>query len=156
MGLAITILKQFGKVAGSRLFMNDLPLYAAILEDLDGKEIELVIKEREKNVTMGQHGYLHGVVIPAALADEQFGGWTAKELSDFITENSIGEKKVKEINDVVVEFLHVPSKATISRKKMGVVIDWAVRFFAEHGITIPPPTKQTKAYADKNRIVSKS
>lgn len=161
MGLVKKILNQYGNVkpnekGNGKLYINDLPLYQALLDELVGKEVEYTLQEKQRNVTIAQYGYYHGVILPTALKDECFGGWEKDDLDAFLTKEFLGELKMKEIKGIPVEFRNVPSKSGISKTEMVEFINRVIKFLAEQGIVVPESSKQTQAYADNDKLVAKS
>ena len=76
--------KHKGKVTDGELYLNNVEYYKLCLKEFEGKEIEVVVKEKEKDPTLRQYGYYYGVVLPTALKDETFGGWTKEELDAYL------------------------------------------------------------------------
>ena len=129
--------KHKGKVTDGELYLNNVEYYKLCLKEFEGKEIEVVVKEKEKDPTLRQYGYYYGVVLPTALKDETFGGWTKEELDAYLKNNFLQKTKLKILNNVPVELRYSPSKAIITKEEMTEFLNKVIIFLAQQGIIVP-------------------
>ena len=129
--------KHKGKVTDGELYINNVEYYKLCLKEFEGKEIEVVVKEKEKDPTLRQYGYYYGVVLPTALRDETFGGWTKEELDAYLKNNFLQKTKLKILNNVPVELRYSPSKAIITKEEMTEFLNKVIIFLAQQGIVVP-------------------
>jgi len=155
------IYKHQGRVTNrSTVKLLDSAFFNKHIESLKGKQIEIIVLEKEESPTVKQYGYYHGAIIPAALETEEFGGWEHKELDKELTKMFLSFKAMATIagRDEEQEVTITPSKGNISRVEMTTFIEKALAFLAERGITIKPiehyeyrGTYQTSRYKSKKR-----
>ena len=129
--------KHKGKVTDGELYLNNVEYYKLCLQEFEGKEIEVIVKEKEKDPTLRQYGYYYGVVLPTALRDETFGGWTKEELDAYFKNNFLQKTKLKILNNVPVELRYSPSKAIITKEEMTEFLNKVIIFLAQQGIIVP-------------------
>ena len=129
--------KHKGKVTDGELYLNNVEYYKLCLKEFEGKEIEVVVKEKEKDPTLRQYGYYYGVVLPTALKDETFGGWTKEELDAYLKNNFLQKTKLKILNNVPVELRYSPSKAIITKEEMTEFLNKVITFLAQQGVIVP-------------------
>ena len=129
--------KHKGKVTDGELYLNNVEYYKLCLQEFEGKEIEVIVKEKEKDPTLRQYGYYFGVVLPTALKDETFGGWTKEELDAYLKNNFLQKTKLKILNNVPVELRYSPSKAIITKEEMTEFLNKVIIFLAQQGIIVP-------------------
>tara|TARA_Y100000310_G_scaffold345418_1_gene464765 strand:+ start:6049 stop:6504 length:456 start_codon:yes stop_codon:yes gene_type:complete len=139
-----------GKVVDGQLHLHNVDYYNRCLQEQEGKEIEVIIKEKEKDPTLRQYGYYFGVVLPTALEDETFGGWTKEELDGYLKSNFLQKSKMKVINNVPVELKYSPSKTAISKEEMTEFLRQVITFLAQQGIVVPESHEYIKAYDTEN------
>ena len=140
------ILKHKGKVIDGQLHLNNVDYYTHCLKGLEGKDIEVTVQEKEKDPTLRQYGYYFGVVLPNALEDETFGGWTKEELDAYLKSNFLQKSKMKIINNVPIELKYSPSKAQISKEEMTEFLRKVITFLAQQGVIVPESHEYIKAY----------
>lgn len=129
-------LKHFGKVVnGKMVFYND-SLHKEAVKSLEGKEFEVILKEKSKRVTTDQHGYYRKGVLGTALEFEIFGGWSKDELHDFLADKFLMEGYSKQIGDKWVEVHKTRSTASLNRKEMAQFIDNCIKWLATQGIVV--------------------
>ena len=131
------VVKHKGKVTNGELYLNNVEYYNLCLKEYEGKEIEVIVKEKEKDPTLRQYGYYYGVVLPTALRDETFGGWTKEELDAYLKNNFLQKTKLKILNNVPVELRYSPSKAIITKEEMTEFLNKVIIFLAQQGIVVP-------------------
>jgi len=129
--------KHKGKVTNGELYLNNVEYYKLCLKEFEGKEIEVIVKEKEKDPTLRQYGYYFGVVLPTALEDETFGGWSKEELDAYLKSNFLQKTKLKILNNVPVELRYSPSKAVITKEEMTEFLNKVIIFLAQQGIIVP-------------------
>ena len=129
--------KHKGKVTDGELYLNNVEYYKLCLKEFEGKEIEVAVKEKEKDPTLRQYGYYYGVVLPTALKDETFGGWSKEELDAYLKSNFLQKTKLKVINNIPVELRYSPSKAIITKEEMTEFLNKVITFLAQQGVIVP-------------------
>ena len=129
--------KHKGKVTDGELYLNNVEYYNLCLKEFEGKEIEVIVKEKEKDPTLRQYGYYFGVVLPTALKDEIFGGWSKEELDAYLKSNFLQKTKLKIINNIPVELRYSPSKAIITKEEMTEFLNKVITFLAQQGVIVP-------------------
>jgi len=139
-------LRHKGKVIDGQLHLNNVDYYTHCLKEYEGKEIELIMQEKEKDPTLRQYGYYFGVVLPTALKDETFGGWTKEELDAYFKSNFLQKSKMKIINNIPIELRYSPSKTAISKEEMTEFLRQVITFLAQQGVVVPESHEYIKAY----------
>ncbi len=66
-------IKHFGKVHNGRLIYNNVQLYNANLLQLEGHEVEFMVKKRTRKTTLSQYAYYRGCILPSCYHSEDFG-----------------------------------------------------------------------------------
>ena len=141
-----------GKVIDGKLHLHNIDYYNLCLQEQEGKEIEIIVQQQERDPTLRQYGYYYGVVLPTALKDETFGGWTKEELDAYLKSNYLQKSKMKIINNVPVELKSSPSKAAISKEEMTEFLNQVITFLAQQGIVVPESYEYIKAHdTDKSK-----
>jgi len=57
---------------------------ALLMDDLEGKLVEMTICRQTKHRSKNQQGYYHGVIIKMLENNEPFEGWTHEEIKDYL------------------------------------------------------------------------
>ena len=83
----------FGKIENGNLKLDEADIFRGYILSFEGKEIQLTIEKKSKNVTIPQMRYYRGVLVPM-VAKEM--GDTHEETHDFLT--SMFLKDYKELN----------------------------------------------------------
>ncbi len=136
------IIHHYGKVnEDCFLSFYNHELYNQSLIQLKGKEFDLIIKERKKNVSLDTHAYYRGGVIAECLKYEKFNGWTKEDVHDFFA--SIFLSSTKQLrngeNDRVAFIPTIKSTSDLSQSEMNEYINKVVKWLSEKGIVIHPP-----------------
>lgn len=119
----------------------NIPLLNHCKNELEGKEFELVLKEKHSRVTNSQYRYYFGGVLRTCYQTEMFSHF---DKADDIHEMFFGPKflsytKVVEVGKEKSLVKRVPSLTTITRKELGEFIDKVIIWCAEHSIVILSP-----------------
>ncbi len=136
-------LKHYGVISkGKEVFYNK-PLYLEVISELEGKEFELIIKEKHKRVSSDAHGYYRGAIIGECLKSEIFRGWEREEIHEFFAGEFltyvVTEKYLKNGNTIYKEVLRKTSTANLSSKEMFDFCEKCIQWCAENEIIIHTP-----------------
>lgn len=139
------VYKHYGTAKnGVRHYFNK-PLLDMVMQDLEGKDFEMVIKEKKKKVSVEAHGYYRAGVIAECLTHETFGGWLKEEIHEFFAKMFLSYE-VRErhlLKDGTTGFKIVPkirSTSKLSSKEMWEFTEKVIRYLAmEHTIIIKSP-----------------
>jgi len=121
------IIKHRGSVRDGKLFINDMIVYRHCLDKLDGKKIVVTLQEESRDPSIQMRNYYNGILLPAALEDEQLRGWTKNELDNHLTRMFLDHR--------------TPDKSTISKERHAWLIGKAIIYFDQMGIEVPMPDK---------------
>ena len=134
--MAIQI-RHYGIMKGRKIHLHNVPLFEKNADALEGKRIELSIKEVHEKPSTDQHAYYRGAVIETALTAECFGEWTGDEVDEFLSDKYLGFNIVKHMGKYGgASFRVVPSKADLTRKEMAEYVDRCIGFLAENGVVV--------------------
>lgn len=133
------IYHHYGKVVKGHLVFQYPELYQSVKNKLEGKEFDLVLKEKFKKVTLDQHGYYRAGIIREALRYESFGGWTEDELHDFFADMFLKETVVKTIDGTQYPVTSIRSTKDLSVQEMKEFIERVIQWLAEHDIVVLTP-----------------
>lgn len=138
--MAIQI-RHYGIMKGRKIHLHNVPLFNKNADALEGKRIELTIKEVHETPSSDQHAYYRGAVIETGLQAECFGGWTGDELDDYFCDTHLGFDRMKVIKkkdgSVVNKITRVvPSKADLSKKEMGEFVEKCIVELAQEGVVV--------------------
>jgi hypothetical protein len=148
--MAKVIYHHYGKIVNGAAAYYNYPLFAQSLAELEGKEFDLIIKEKYKKVSLDTHGYYRGGVIKEALKYEIFGGWDEDMLHDFFASEFLRQVKVfqlqKEDGIHQAPITSIRSTSSLSQGEMNEFVDKVIRWLANEGIVIHSPEQY---YLDK-------
>ncbi len=134
--MAIQI-RHYGIMKGRKIHLHNVPLYNKNADGLEGKRIELTIKEVHETPSSDQHAYYRGAVIETGLQAECFGEWTGDELDAFLTDKYLGYDIIKDLGRLGrVIIRKIPSKADLSKKEMSEFVERCIMFLATEGIVV--------------------
>jgi len=122
-----------GRVEAGKLKLDHRDEFAALLQRLEGKEIELTLRRYRRQRTPNQNRYLHAVVIPV-LAEHC--GYDAEEMKTAL--------KLRFLRDGDGELKGLPrvrSTADLTTAEMTEFIDNIRRLATEMGCSIPSPNE---------------
>jgi hypothetical protein len=137
-------LKHYGVVTKGKLVYFNPLLFLEVITQLEGKEFELVIKEKHKRVSTDAHGYYRAGIIGECLKSELFAGWEREDIhkhfSDMflsvVTHQKCFDKKG---NTIHKEVILKQSTADLSSKEMFEYCEKCIQWCAEEGIVIHTP-----------------
>lgn len=131
------VLRHYGIMKGRKIYIHNVPLYYKNADALEGKRIELSIKEVHEKPSTDQHAYYRGAVIETALTAECFRECTGDEVHKFLSDRYLGFTIIKSIGKYgMSEFRVVPSTADLTRKEMAEYVDRCIGFLAENGVVV--------------------
>jgi len=141
--MAIQI-RHYGIMKGRKIHLHNVPLFNKNADGLDGKRIELTIKEVHETPSSDQHAYYRGAVIETGLTAECFGGWSGDELHKFFVDLFLGiikhvEVKHKDGSLHITDRRDVPSLSDLSKKEMAEYVEKCIMFLAQEGIVVHTP-----------------
>jgi len=133
--------RHFGLVKKGNLIYYNTDLLQQSIKDLEGKEFELVLKEKYKKASEDAFGYYFGGIIQEALKYEIFGGWTKEEVDDFFSDMFLSYTKtlcIKPTNgfEEFKTIRKVESKSNLSSKRMKEFTEKVIVWLAENGIIV--------------------
>jgi len=137
------VLKHYGKVVKGVMEFYRPQLLKSNLTELEGKEFELVLKEKYKGVSTDAHAFYRGGILGTALASETFGGWTKDEVHEHFVEMFLSYADTKKIitrnGTVNVPIQKIKSTSALSSKAMKEYCDQVIRWLAQHDIIVLDP-----------------
>lgn len=147
--------KFYGRIIDGVRYYHKPMMYREYMKQLEGKEFEEIIIERQKEASTDQHAYYRATVRWLCVEMETFAGWDEKVLHQFIARKLLGRVIVQEFTHkdgsiTSEEITIVPSTAQLSRKEMSKFIDSFLNWLGLEGIYPPEPDQfVTKKYATK-------
>src|SRR3990167_8574980 len=78
------------------MFLND-SLFKNILGFYEGKQVEVLVREKKKKVSKATHAYYRGVLLPACMNSEVFGGWKIEEIHAYFASKHLKDIQEKEV-----------------------------------------------------------
>lgn len=142
-------IRHFGKVKGGRTVFSNQQLYFQQLSQLEGKEFELVIKERLKRPTISQYNYYRGAILSSCFESEMFSYFdTADQIhSDYFAPKFLSHTVLVKLPTKQYEILKVRSMADLTRKEISEFIERVIVECALIDIQILSPEEyQNKHY----------
>jgi hypothetical protein len=148
----MTAYRHYGKVVNHKPIFKDEAFYQKNIDALEGKEFEIVMKEKHKKVSEDTHAYYRAGIIEECLKYEIFGGWNKEEVHAHFARMFLSYLvEEKHLVDGEVLFLTVKkteSTADITQKEMNEFVDNVIQWCAEQGIVILSPEQY---YLKKHR-----
>lgn len=113
------------------------------LLSLEGKQVGMIVFEKDPAVTEDMHGFLRGGIIRGVcMQTEMFAGNTEKEIYNILKEKCgfYIERSIHFGNETITQrdYLHMDS---CGKKRGRQFIDEIVRYLAEHDIIVPDPSE---------------
>lgn len=148
------ILKHPGKVIRGKLNFYNVQLWNQQLDALEGKEYDLVIKEKHKKPTLDQFGYYRGGILTTCHSSDIFMHF---DKPDDIHENYFAPKFLSytvmvQLPNEKYELKKVRSMADLTREETAIFIDRVLADCAELGIHVLSPEEYyTENYKTINR-----
>lgn len=142
--MSAPIYKHYGKVVKKEMHFYHPEILQNIINSLEGKEFELILKEKHKKVTHDTHSYYRGGIVKEALQYECFGGYTEDDFHELMASMFLTVHSTKLIHGDTEEPLQIPCSRTrstseLTQKEMGEFIEKVIRFLAQQGIVIKTP-----------------
>jgi len=122
-----------GHVEAGKLKVDHRDEFVALVQRLEGKEVELTLRRYRRQRSPNQNRYLHGVVIPL-LAEHC--GYDAEEMK-----TALKLRFLRNADGEVKELPRVRSTADLSTAEMTEFIDRIRQLASEIGCSIPSPTE---------------
>lgn len=125
-----------GKVLYGKFLSNNIRLWEMELKQLEGKEVEMLIREKKERKSSSQLALYFGVIIKKyCMPDEQFGGWDEWDIDQYFRwELTKHNKTVKDQT-----FLAVDDIRTYTKEQMTIFIEGVLNILAEMNIYIDDP-----------------
>lgn len=143
-------IKHFGYVKGGKAIFHAKELYDRQLLQLEGKEFELIIKERKRKVTISQFNYLFGAILPTCHASEMFAHYDKPEdiYEDYFAPKYLSFKKQVVLPDgrknIITKYR---SLTDLSVPEMAAFIEKVLADCAMNGIEVlDPESYKNKQY----------
>lgn len=125
-----------GKITNQKVVLNNEIRYLENLKGLEGKEIELTIKEYKKDRSIFQNRYYWSVVLKI-LAD--YSGNTGEEMHEVMKQKFLGQKGIKFESEVYFASL---TTTTLNTKEFEEYLEKIRRWALEElGVMIPLPNE---------------
>jgi len=121
-----------GQVVDGKLKLERRDDFAALVQSLEGKQIELTLRKYSRPRSPNQNRYLHGVVIPLIA---ECCGYDPEEMKTAL------KLKFLRAGDDVNGLARVRSTADLSTAEMTEFIEQVRRLAAEMGCAIPAPNE---------------
>lgn len=103
----LVTLHKFRVENGNMKFV-DLPKFRSNLDEMEGHYGYIALLEEDAKPTPSHRGYYWGVLIPAALKTEEFGGWDKNDVHNYL-KGKVGVKTTTKMN--VKEFAEYVERA---------------------------------------------
>ncbi len=130
---------HFGKVSNGILAHYNHPLFQQVVASLEGKEFDLVLKEKYKKVSLDTHGYYRAGIVKECMNYEIFGGYSEDEIHAFFSNLFLKYSKTMIINDAQYQVTRIQSTAELSQSEMNEFVEKVIRWLANEGIVIHSP-----------------
>lgn len=137
--------KHYGKVVKGELSFFYPEILQNIINSLEGKEFELILKEKHKKVSHDTHSYYRGGIVKEALQFECFGGYTEDDFHELMADMFLKVHTTKFLHiegqeePTQIPCTKILSTSELNQKDMGIFIEKVIRFLAEQGIVIKTP-----------------
>lgn len=144
--------RHFGKIVNGKRSYYNLELHHQQLLALEGKEFEEVIKERVKKITISQHNYYRGAILPTCHQSEMFCHYDNK---DEIHDEYFSEKFLKYVkmannpDGTKTEKIKYRSLSDLNRKEMSDFIEKVIADCDLNGIIVLSPESYYNKLYDK-------
>lgn len=130
--------RLYGKIVNGIPKYYNKNLYDVTVAELEGKEFELVMKEKHYKVSNDQYGYYHAAIIDECMKNEMFGGWTHEDIDEYFSSMFLTVKRSLTTSDGQI---HIISKTLskgqgFSKKDMSEFIERCIQWCAENKIII--------------------
>lgn len=132
-------IKLHGIVKRSKKVYYNPDLYVKVLQELEGKEFEEIVKEKQEKPSKNTHGFYRGGIIASCLTTEKFAGWDKDEIDDFFCNMFLSEKIEKVFGTTRTEITRIGSTGDLNQKEMNEFIEKVIHWLSEEGIEILSP-----------------
>lgn len=135
------IVKHFGWISNGRVFYHNKDLYFQQLTQLEGKQIEVVFKERIKKPSVDQYGYYRGAILGACFESEEFSHFDKPDdiHKEYFAPKFLSYTKMVTVGDKKHEVVLTRSMADLNRKETSEFIERALADCGLHGIIVLSP-----------------
>lgn len=136
--------RMFGRVTNGNLVHYNWPLFKQTLISLEGKEFDLVIKEKHKRVSLDSHSYYRAGVIKECLQYEIFGGWDFEDIHSFFANMFLKDVRIrfsKQENGESTQYA-IPvtrSTADLNQRQMNEFVEKVIAWLSNQGVVIHSP-----------------
>jgi hypothetical protein len=134
-------IKHLGKVMNRKLYFINSRLWEQQLSMLEGKEFELIIKERHKKTTVDQHGYYRGGILGTCHQTEMFSHFDKPDdiHENYFAPKFLSYKVMVELPKEKYTITKVRSMSQLDKKETAEFIDRVLADCAENGVEILSP-----------------
>jgi hypothetical protein len=133
--MAEALLKLRGYVHNGKRVYDHPDIQKMVLDELEGKRFEELIKKEHVSKSSKQLGYYFGGIIAATcMKAEKFGGWTRDEIDDFLREILRPYKVVRSVNGKMTVEDKTDSLADYSVEEMSLFLEDVLNFLATEDI----------------------
>jgi hypothetical protein len=146
------LIKHFGRVKGGRTVFSNQTLYFQQLTQLEGKEFELIIKERSKKPTIDQYGYYRGGILGSCFESEMFAHFdNADQIhSDYFAPKFLSYTVMVTLPTQKYEIVKVRSMTELNRKETSEFIEKVICECGNLEIVILSPEEYYNKYYKNN------
>lgn len=136
-------MKHYGVVTKGKVMYYNPLLFLEVISQLEGKQFELIIKEKHKRVSSDAHGFYRAGVIGECMKSEMFAGWEREEIHEHFTGLYLTyvthEKCFKDGKTIYKEVIKKESTASLSSKDMFDYCQKCIMWCAQNDIIIHSP-----------------
>jgi len=117
-------IKHHGRLMNGRLNFHNKPLWYQQIMALEGKEFELIIKERHRKVTNDQYRYYYGAILGTCFDTELFSAFDkSADIHVYFEDKFLSYKHMMIIGDVKKEIVKYKSLTELDKKEMSEFIE---------------------------------
>jgi hypothetical protein len=120
-----------GKVGNGRLWLELRDDFAKLIQTLEGKDIEVILRKQRKQRSLNQNSWYWGCIIP--LLSEHC-GYDAEEMHGALKERFLRDRE-HETNGLV----KIRSSTSLDTAEFTEYVESCRRLAAEMGVVIPDP-----------------
>lgn len=146
------LLRHLGNAKDGVAYLDDVELYVENIKSLEGQRIQVTIEAYSEPKTQGQLGYFFGGILPTAMQDECFGGWTKQEIREHLESKFLQKTYMKTINGEEVCIFTTETVGDLNKEQLNEFIGDCLWYLAGLGIEVKDPSQYR---LDKYRVNDK-
>jgi len=131
-------IKHYGKVINGKMRFHNEPLWEQQRLALEGKEFELVIKEKHKKPTNDQYSYYFGGILGTCHESEMFSHFDKPQdiHDDYFSPKFLSYSKMVVMKNERYQIKQYHRLSELTRKELGEFIDKVIAWCETEGIHI--------------------